>query len=373
MVEVKKKIDNLIENALKNNVFSGCSVCHFILTDNDTIRNLHYYGSASSEPSALSIDQSSVFDLASLTKPLVISLSLQTLIDDDKLALSDTLDQFFKGLPDKDGKSSITIQQLLNHTAGFPAHKPYYLDLLDVNDQERSKVLVNWILDEALVYQPGRDCLYSDLGYILLGEIIKKVANQTLDCYWKRKIIDATGLEKDLFFATQCSVDRKPFVVTGKCSWSENELSGLVHDDNCRVIGGAAGHAGLFGTAPALVSLCEKIVKMYHNSYQHPFISNENFSKNIDAAEFSRRFGFDTPTGKSSSSGRYYSKNSIGHLGFTGTSFWLDLERKAGVIFLTNRVYCGNDLDGIRELRPLVHDILMKNLRVPPGVRGERT
>ncbi len=358
--ELEKKLDICLTNALKNKVFSGCSVGIFKVGKKRIEKKIYYYGENQYGIDAVPVDEWTIFDLASLTKPLVTALCILALVEEGKVALEDRLKLFFNQV--SGAAKDIKILQLLNHTSGFPAHCPYYLDLLHLEKEYRFDQLEALILEEKIIYAPGTMSVYSDLGYILLGRIIEKITGESLDSYWSRKIIVPLQLVEGLFFTNNRNADTKVYATTGNCIWSKKPLSGTVHDDNCRAVGGVAGHAGLFGTTTGLLSFCENVFLLYKGLYQHPSISSYTFKQHIDNKVMDRRFGFDIPTGDSSSSGRYYSDCAIGHLGFTGTSFWLDLIKGIGIVFLTNRVYCGEELDSLKKLRPLVHDTIIELL-----------
>ena len=127
-------------------------------------------------------------------------------------------------------------------------------------------------------------------------------------------------------------------------------------------MGGVAGHAGLFGTVQAMMSICENIVLQYWGVREHPSYSSENFRKALTNKVGTWLFGFDTPTTGSSSSGKYFSDITVGHLGFTGTSFWIDLRQGIAIVLLTNRVISENSIESIRAFRPLIHDTIMEFL-----------
>lgn len=359
---LKSRLDPILQNAIKNRVFSGCSIGFFTADKGGNSKGILSYGTNDLCDDSIPVDKTSVFDLASLTKPLVTALSIQVLIDERTICLEDRLDMFFSEVPQD--KAGIRLSELIKHGAGLPSHRPYFKDLINIPISERKTRLARMILEEKLEYSPGSNSVYSDLGFILLSMIIEKVTHQGLDYFWNGKVVEPLQLQKELYFpGLQKLEDPGRFVTTGRCSWSEKSLSGIVHDDNCRAIGGVAGHAGLFGTAKALLSLCEFVVMLYNGLIEHPYISGKSFVENVNIKSKGFRFGFDTPTGTSPSCGRYFSENTIGHLGFTGTSFWLDLEKMQGILFLTNRVYCGDDLRKIREIRPRIHDTIMQYLK----------
>jgi CubicO group peptidase (beta-lactamase class C family) len=219
---------------------------------------------------------------------------------------------------------------------------------------------INWILSENLSYQPGTKNLYSDLGFILLGRIIEKISGESLDRYWNKKTLSPLGLDKSLFFANKKLEGIPRFAATGTCEWSNQKLSGIVHDDNCRALGGVAGHAGVFGTTRAILALCDSILMQLRGDKQHPSYLSGRKEKILSTRCGNWIFGFDTPTAGCSGSGKYFSNQSIGHLGFTGTSFWIDIQRGITIVLLTNRVICGDSLIPVKVFRPLLHDTIMK-------------
>lgn len=355
-----KNIDIIMDEALKKQVFTACSIGILMKEDKGVVGNIFNYGFGGENKETYPVDERTVFDLASLTKPLVTSLCVLALMQEGKLNIDDKLDKFFK--MNSSGHKNITLLHLLTHSSGLPAHRLYYKKLVDFPGVERKKLLIDWILAENLIFKPGVDNLYSDLGFILLGIIIEKVSGVGLDEYWRRKIITPLDLDKGLFFASKRQKGTEVCVNTGTCSWSKIRLCGIVNDDNCRALGGVAGHAGLFGSTVALLSLCENIVLQFKGEREHPSYSSENLRKVLSNKIGPWRFGFDTPTGAFSSSGRYFSEMTVGHLGFTGTSFWIDFQRGIAIVLLTNRVICGENLTSIKRLRPLVHNTIMEFL-----------
>lgn len=355
--QIKRNLDQIIEYSLDKKVFSGCSLGFFVESEKKTQRNVFNYGFTNGEKDC-SIADSSIYDLASLTKPFVTALSIFELLDSGLLNLEDSLGIFFKETPVD--KENINILSLLNHCSGLPAHRLYVEKLQDYPLEERGNILVRNILNEKLEYIPNSYTIYSDLGYILLGKIIEHVSGKKLDQYWKDTFSIPLKVENELFFRRNDISDSSAFVETGSCSWSNKRLCGVVNDDNCRVLHGVAGHAGLFGTARAVLTLCEHIAAKYRG--QAFPVENIKLYNHSEIKPGSWFYGFDTPSGAFSSSGKYFSKQTIGHLGFTGTSFWLDLARGIGVVFLTNRVLLSEKTISIKKLRPKVHDIVMKGL-----------
>ena len=359
---LKKEIKNIVEEALKNNIFSGACISFY--KGNDRLKWVENYSFGYTTKLELKkrISKNTYFDLASLTKPLVTSLSIAVLIEKGKINIKDKLwDCCGWSIPGD--KKKIQISHLLTHSSGLPAHKHYYKELVDIPLLKRKKTLKRWILNEKLVSSPGTKTIYSDLGFILLGFLVEEITGTSLDVFWKDNVIVPLGLQKGLLFPQIKQINREVCVATINCQKEEDLQIGVVHDDNCKAMGGVGGHAGLFGTAPAVLSLCEHILRQFKGKENHPLYGSSllmDLKRKEDKSNWV--YGFDTPAKGSSSSGLYFSDGSRGHLGFTGTSFWIDFGQEIAIAILTNRVHLSNNIDGIKRFRPLVHNIIMKEL-----------
>ena len=357
---IGKELDILLQKGLEKGVFSGACVSYFKTAKFSGEKCFFSCGTTSSGETGSKVNEKTFFDLASLTKPLVTTLSAAVLIEKGVLYLEDKLSDCCRW--EVDGvKRDIKVVHLLSHSSGLPAHRPYYEKLYRSLKGDKKEKLKKWILNESLSFAPGTGTLYSDLGFILLGFLIEEKSGENLDAFWEKKITAPLKLQKEIFFPRKGSFDRRQCISTEKCIWTGQMLSGEVHDDNCRAMGGVAGHAGLFGTAAAVLSLCEHLLKQFKGKEEHPSYSSEllrSLLKRVYKEGWS--CGFDTVTKGKSSSGNFFSEGSRGHLGFTGTSFWIDFEREAAVVLLTNRVHMGSSLEGIQKLRPQIHDAIMK-------------
>lgn len=324
---------------------------------------IYHYGLAQASPTRISLTRETVFDLASLTKPLATVPALLSLMKEGGLSWNSNLEQIFPGKI-SDDKKNITIKQLMSHCSGLPAHKDYFKKLLRVKESERKKTVCSWILEEKLIYHPGTDFVYSDLGFMLLGFIIEKISAKNLEEYIREKIYRPLGLHSNLFFAEKRREKREVYAATSACPWTAEMLSGRVHDDNCRAMGGVGGHAGLFGTIDGVVQWCEHLLSQVKGRERHPSYGNDFLIKAV-TKEGNPPWapGFDTPSAAGSSSGRFLSPASFGHLGYTGTSFWIDPQKELIIVLLTNRVHQGNSNALIRKFRPLFHDTVMSCLQ----------
>ncbi|MCP4162378.1 MAG: beta-lactamase family protein [Deltaproteobacteria bacterium] len=301
------------------------------------------------------ISLDTVYDLASLTKPCATTLAVMKLIDEKKIELDKPISMYIEGLEDK--KGNILISQLLDHTSGLPAHREYFNDLLKIDLVKRKDKLRDFIIDEKMIAKPGKTILYSDLGFMLLEFIVEKVSGVSLE-HITSQIYKTMNIDSLFYTGMTPDKNRYKFAKTEDCSY-RGLLEGLVHDDNCYAVGGICGHAGLFGTIDGISALLKEIVFSYMNP-GNTFFKRDLLNKFLNKqGTFNKPLGFDSPDGESPSSGRFFSKNSIGHLGFTGTSFWIDLERDIIVILLTNRVHPTRENIKIRKFRPLIHDTVM--------------
>ncbi|MDR3631946.1 MAG: serine hydrolase [Desulfocapsaceae bacterium] len=357
---LKNCLDTSINEYIKEKVFTGASIGIVCCSHGEFKRVTLCYGKTGDSEKA--IDFNTFYDLASLTKPLVTVFSILALIKNRKIKWNENLESLLSQSIPID-KKNITLIHLLSHCSGLPAHKQYDEILSNIPPDQRKKEIIDRILHEDLICRPGEQNIYSDLGYILLGKSIEKKSGMKLDEFWKEKIIDPLGLGEKMFFPKKEQRDKNSFASTGYCPELKRNLYGIVHDDNCRFIGGIAGHAGLFGTIEGVLLFCENILKGYDNIFTHPSYNNDDLRKALKMQDNSPwTLGFDTPLPGASSSGRYFSPASVGHLGFTGTSFWIDLQRKIGIVLLSNRTFYGAKNEKLKKVRPIVHDLLMKEI-----------
>lgn len=321
-----------------------------------------------SEPAALG----TLYDLASLTKPLATTTAVLCLIQDGKLRLGDVLGTYFPELHDK-AVGSATVFHLLHHSSGLPDWRPLYeqIDVLErrhpgfLGSEAAKNSAVESIGKEPLVHPLGTKSLYSDLGFILLGLLIERVTSLSLARFCWERIYQPLGIQDLLFMpnaGNESSVYGQPvgldsIAPTEDDPWRGRILRGVVHDENAYALGGIAGHAGLFGTATAVMTLADAWMDGYlrrSHFFNHDLV-HRFASRDSNAPESSRALGWDTPS-KPSSSGQYLSSRSFGHLGFTGTSLWIDPCVELEVVLLSNRVHPSRQNTRIQQFRPLIHD-----------------
>ncbi|MEI6092832.1 MAG: serine hydrolase [bacterium] len=314
------------------------------------------------------ITPSHFFDLASLTKPLCTSLLTSILVDKGCLAfdtkISDIMDEF--SLSYNKELSGIKIENLLNHSSGLDAWMQIYNTVKSRSD---AYMLVR---SKSLAYSTGSKNLYSDLGYILLGELLEITTEHKLNYLFEHFVTSQMGLKELCFIpiSDPSSKDNKKFVSSGFSEVRNKQLIGEVNDENTFVFNGIAGHAGLFGTARNVCSLAQELLNIIEGKSTSAIISKETLLKSLQRTSSSSEWGYGWhyPSGKDSTGGKNLSKNSIGMNGFTGTSIWIDIDNSLVITILTNRTIAtdaakfGGIKDRFSALRPLMHDIITGEL-----------
>jgi beta-N-acetylhexosaminidase len=304
-----------------------------------------------------------LYDMASLTKVMVTTTSVMILVQQKRLDLDTPIARYLpewsvatKSDPDPTWRARATIRNLLLHDSGLPAHRDFY------KQAKGHDAVLALVLAEPLVHQPGTKVEYSDLGFILLGEIVQRLTGISLDEYAKQHIFAPLGMKESQF--------NPPRKLWPTIAPTENDvdfrkrlLQGEVHDENAWALGGVSGHAGLFSTAGDTAIFAQMILNggiyAHHRILTRALI--QEFTARQAIGDAARTLGWDAVT-QPSSSGHYFSLDSFGHTGFTGTSLWIDPDRDLFVILLTNRVNPTRANEQIRQLRPAVHDAVMRAL-----------
>ena len=338
------------------------------------------YGCACLVPEREPTTVDTIYDLASLTKPIATATAAAFLVADGKLGLDDPLERFVPELT-QDTLRRATIRHLLNHTSGLPAWRPLYEQIIPDGKKlkerplaERRAAMYDAIHREPLTEPVGARCLYSDLGFILLGEILGRIVKQEWSAFIHGEVFPRLGAQ-DLFYMSESgptggvSVDARRFAAAEQDEWRGRLIRGEVHDENAAVMGGVSAHAGLFCTAEAVaravgpwLAAVRGVSSPIPVSWAREFVRKQS----IDPMG-SWALGWDTPSAgpggePSSSSGRCFSPTSFGHLGYAGTSIWVDPEQSLIVVLLTNRVHPTRKNDKIRAFRPALHDVIFKSV-----------
>jgi beta-glucosidase-like glycosyl hydrolase/CubicO group peptidase (beta-lactamase class C family) len=348
-------VDRLLEGYVAQKAFPGGVLA---VGKDGALVHMQPLGRLSYDAGAAPVKADTLYDLASLTKVVVTTTMAMILVDEDKLDITKPVSAF---LPKFTGgaKDRVTVFHLLTHSSGLDAVAPLYKEIQGKDAYlERIQAL-------PLGYEPGTKSLYSDLGEILLGEILERVAGEPLDGFARRRILAPLGMRDTGFKPPPALLER--IAPTENDPWRGRLLRGEVHDENAFALGGVAAHAGLFGTAPDLARFAQMLLN--GGVYDHHRVVSretlERFTRRAGIPGSSRALGWDTPA-PGSSAGTLLSPRAFGHTGFTGTSLWIDPDRQLFVILLTNRVHPSRDNDALpKVVRAAVSDGVVRALAQP--------
>jgi len=368
-------VDNAFNEAVAQGVFPGAVV--LVCKDEQVVFEKAFgYRSLLPEKSPMRTD--TIFDLASLTKPVATTVAIMLLVGEKKLRTDDKLTRVIP-MFGVFGKSMTTFRHLLSHASGLAAWKPYYEEIIKNEKAGRINFVVSRAAKSYVLEQihrdkplspPGAQALYSDLGFMVLAEAVETISSNGLDRFCQERIFKPLGLRSTGFVdLTELRKRRlqpveEMIAPTENCPWRKKILCGEVHDDNAYAMGGVCGHAGLFSSARDVHTF---LLRMNHcllgkDDFLPQDVVQEFLTKDSSVPNSTYALGWDTPSPANSSSGTLFSPRSVGHLGFTGCSMWWDIEKNCHVILLTNRVHPSRKNEKIRDFRPHVHDLIMKAL-----------
>ncbi|MFZ3331402.1 MAG: glycoside hydrolase family 3 N-terminal domain-containing protein [Candidatus Acidiferrales bacterium] len=350
----------LLDSAVAAGAFPG-GVLAVGLSDQMVV---HPFGNLTRDAKAAPVTASTIYDLASLTKVIVTTASAMMLVQQKRLDLDAPVARYLpefvaaaKSDPNPAWRARITVRVLMLHDSGLPAHRDFYKEAKGY-DAVLAKVLA-----EPLVHEPGTQVEYSDLGFIMLGEIIQRLTGETLEEFAKSHIFAPLGMNDSLYSPP---VSLRPRIAPTEydADFRKRLLRGEVHDENAWAMGGISGNAGLFSTAGDVAAFAQMLLNggiyAHHRLLARPTI--QQFTQRQTVGDSARTLGWDVPTPPNSSAGHYFSSTSFGHTGFTGTSLWIDPERRLFVVLLTNRVNPTRANEQIRQVRPAVHDAIIQAL-----------
>ncbi|MDX2127750.1 MAG: serine hydrolase domain-containing protein [Chloroherpetonaceae bacterium] len=341
---------------------------------------LESFGKATYDSSASPISIETVFDLASVTKPLTAGLLVMKLYEENRIRLSDTLGQF---LPQANAgsKGKITIRQLLTHSSGLVAFRRYH-DTLNTTEK-----VLNAIYQDSLFRNPGDTTIYSDINFVLLGKIVEKIYGKNLSDCFDEQIARPMKLNRIGFHAGALNQFAGVVIapVEKDTLWKMSFERPLVHDPTSAKLSGISANAGLFGDVKSVLSICTMLldegIATVYDSLEKKVKKVKIFEPTTvkrfttrDTVLGERALGFDMKSNnEKTSAGRYMTLKTFGHLGYTGTSFWIDPIKKVAIVLLTNRVYPNSLNNAIRGVRRKVSDAAMKALEKNPKEQFETT
>lgn len=296
-------------------------------------------------------DESTVWDLASLTKVVALTSSVMQLTASGKIDLTAPVQRY---LPEWTGpwKDQVKVRDLLTHTAGLPAWRPLY------KEAPSKEAAVALVMSTPLEVAPGQRMVYSDLGAILMGQIVQRVSGQPFDKYVASHLFEPLGMTHTRFHPPKAWLPK--IAPTEVDPWRQRHLRGEVHDENAYRLGGVSSHAGLFSTGADL----SRFARMMLNGGTLDGVTVldsatiRQFTTTQDAKLSPRGIGWETANGNNSG-GRKMSRSAFGHTGFTGTSIWIDPERDVFVVLLTNRVNPSRENRAIGSVRVQLADAVM--------------
>ncbi|MFK8002448.1 MAG: serine hydrolase domain-containing protein [Polyangiales bacterium] len=352
---MRREMVRLLDAGASTNVFPGASACIAYREGKERV-----YLSATGgllAPRGDAVDEKTFYDLASLTKPVTAVTAL-------RMAMAGAMDldePIGHALSDLRGSAAetVSLRTLLSHRSGLEAWGGFYLD---VPHEPGSGAARRWIVSEASRRvsnsSAARRCVYSDLGYIIAGELLSRINKTPLNEAVREWVTSPLNLEDTLFFAGESGHGSalKRSAPTERCDWRGRVVRGEVGDENCAALGGISGHAGLFGTAESVARFGVAMLDVHQGASN--FVPKAEFNASLsDPGDGSTwRMGWDTRSKTGSSGGQRMSENAFGHLGFTGTSIWCDPERDVVVVLLSNRVHPSRANEKIRGFRPAFHD-----------------
>jgi beta-N-acetylhexosaminidase len=351
---VPPAFDSAVLGGIQQGVYPGAVL---VVGRHDTILFAKGYGHLTWSPTspAVSVD-STLWDVASLTKVVATTPALMLLVEQGKVVLDSPVVRYLAEF-NSPGTSGITVRHLLTHTSGLRATLP-------LREAPDSAAALRMVLTTVPVAPPGTRMVYSDLNAILLGEIVRHVSGQTLDAFVTRAIYAPLGLDQQMLF-------RPPKRLVPRIAptnlWRGHPIAGVVNDPSAGMLGGVSGNAGVFATARGLARFAQFMLNAGALPDRPRLLKQETVHQFTQIAVPARRgvsartLGWEAlPTGEeTSSAGTIFGPHSYGHTGWTGTSLWIDPDRDVFVLLLTNRAYnprVRNSFTRLKEVRGRVAD-----------------
>ena len=349
---------DILEDAINDKLFPGAQA--MIIKDSEILAEKSF-GNLTFDSGSQRVNNETIYDIASLTKVVATTPVIMKLIKKKYLNLDHEIYQFYPQFRGQ-WKDRVTIRHLLTHSSGL---KPYIQYFKDSKYKSKDDIIDDIVSNQDLIYEPGMDSKYSDLGMILLMDISEKVTGRRFEELVKAWILKPLDMGNSFFNPSKDLIYK--IAPTEKDSiFRMNLVHGVVHDENAFIMGGVSGHAGLFSNAHDIARYAQMILnqglyngkRIFSNRSVSKFTKRQNIPIGSDFA-----LGWDTPSNKGSTAGDFFSQYSYGHLGFTGTSLWIDSEQKIIIVLLTNRVYPSRDKEGMYQLRRSFHNQAMETIK----------
>jgi CubicO group peptidase (beta-lactamase class C family) len=353
-ISLDSVFDPIVVSGIRAGIYPGAAL---VVGRHDTILFAKGYGRLtwSGASSAVSVD-STIWDLASLTKVVATTPALMLLVEQGKVVLDSPVVHY---VPEFHGPATaaITVRHLLTHTSGLRATLP-------LREAADSAAALRMVLTTVPIAPPGTRMVYSDLNAILLGEIVRRVTGLPLDQFATRAIYAPLGLDQELLFRPSRRLARR---IAPTNIWHGHPIAGVVNDPSAGMLGGVSGNAGVFGTARAVARFAQLMLNQGALPGRARILKQETVRQFTQIAVPARRgvsartLGWEAlPTGEeTSSAGTLFGRHSYGHTGWTGTSLWIDPDRDVFVLLLTNRAFeprVRGSFSKLKEVRGRVAD-----------------
>jgi len=341
----------LLNQAIAQRAFPAASAA---VTHRGKLVCLKAFGHFLYEPETPETTTGSIFDLASLTKVVATTTVAMILYERGLLDLDTPVASIIPQFKTDDPRrQEVTIRMLLTHSSGLPAYEKLFLKARDRDE------LLSAALCTPLKHDPGSTVEYSDIGFIILGVVLERLAQDALDHFCRQEIFGPLGMAHTTFDPPLHWWSLIPPTADDQ-SFRQRIIQGEVQDENASVLEGVAGHAGLFATAQDCATFAHTMLQG-----GAPLVRPDTLAlftrRQSSSAGTSRALGWDTPSAPSQS-GKYFSPQSFGHLGYTGTSLWIDPQRQLSVTLLTNRTWPDCKNEAIKQVRPAFHDAVVEAL-----------